>query len=168
MAARYWWGEAPRPTPAEPISEGTYRVVRVVDGDTIIFAPHSVVRLIGVNTPETVRPDYPVEPFGPEASAFTRRFLAGGTARLTLDRERTDRFGRFLAYVWVGEQMLNEELFARAWPAGSQTTTTRARSSAAFAPPSRKRARRAAASGRRKTNAVNAGCFVHEFRDAIY
>ena len=110
IAARYWWGETPRPTPGEPLAPGTYDVVRVVDGDTILFAPHTVVRLIGVDTPETVRPNFPVEPFGPEATAFTRRFLAGGTARLSFDRERVDRFGRFLAYVWVGERMLNEEL----------------------------------------------------------
>ena len=74
--------------------------MRVVDGDTIVIAPDRVVRLIGVDTPETVKPEHPVEPFGPEAAAFTRQFLAGGTARLSFDRERVDRFGRFLAYVW--------------------------------------------------------------------
>ncbi|REK17296.1 MAG: thermonuclease [Planctomycetota bacterium] len=98
------------PTPAEPLAEGMHGVVRVVDGDTIIVGSDSVVRLIGVDTPETVKPDHPVEPFGPEATKFTRQFLAGGTARLEFDRERVDRFGRFLAYVWVGDRMLNEEL----------------------------------------------------------
>jgi len=87
-----------------------HRLVRVVDGDTLIFRPDATVRLIGVDTPETVRPEHPVEPFGPEATAFTREFLAGGEARLSFDRERVDRFGRFLAYVWVDERMLNEEL----------------------------------------------------------
>jgi micrococcal nuclease len=81
-----------------------------VDGDTIVVAPDSFVRLIGVDTPETVKPEHPVEPFGPEATAFTRQFLSGGAARLAFDRERVDRFGRFLAYVWVDERMLNEEL----------------------------------------------------------
>jgi micrococcal nuclease len=106
---RYWRSDRPLEPPA-PLAEGVYRVVRVVDGDTIIFAPHVVVRLIGVDTPETVKPEHPVEPFGIEASEFTREFLSGGTARLSFDHQRTDRFGRHLAYVWVGERLLNEEL----------------------------------------------------------
>jgi micrococcal nuclease len=63
-----------------------------------------------VDTPETVKPEHPVEPFGPEATQFTREFLASREARLTFDRERLDRFGRHLAYVWVGDRLLNEEL----------------------------------------------------------
>lgn len=106
--SRYWHGE-PLEAPPE-LAEGLYRVQRVVDGDTIIFEPRVVVRLIGVNTPETVKPENPVEPFGPEASEFTRDFLGSGEARLTFDRERLDRFGRHLAYVWVGDRLLNEEL----------------------------------------------------------
>ncbi len=96
-----------------PLAEGIYRVQRVVDGDTLIVAPHTIVRLIGVDAPETVKPEHPIEPWGPEASAFTRGFVSGGTVRLTFDRERLDRFGRRLAYVWVDEAMLNEELLRR-------------------------------------------------------
>ena len=110
VAFRYFLGAPPPPTPADPLDEGTYTVQRVVDGDTVIIAPDVRVRLIGVDTPETVRPDHPVEPYGPEASTFTRSFLRGGTVRLTFDRERFDRYGRHLAYVWVGQRMLNEEL----------------------------------------------------------
>ena len=57
------------------------RVVRVVDGDTIEVgstARREDVRLIGVDTPETVKPDTPVQCFGPRASAFTHRLLEGG------------------------------------------------------------------------------------------
>lgn len=68
------------------------------------------MRLIGVDTPETVKPDHPVEPFGPEATQFTRRFLSAGAVHLKFDDERVDRFGRILAYVWVGDRLLNEEL----------------------------------------------------------
>jgi micrococcal nuclease len=68
------------------------------------------LRLLGVDTPETVKEDTPVEPFGPEATAFTRRFVANGQARLELDKRRVDRFGRSLAYLYVGEEMLNVEL----------------------------------------------------------
>jgi micrococcal nuclease len=65
---------------------------------------------MGVDTPETVKPESPVEPWGPEASAFTRDFVAAGEVRLTFDRERVDRYGRMLSYAWVGKRMLNEEL----------------------------------------------------------
>jgi micrococcal nuclease len=110
VISRYFTDAPAPPTPANPLPEASYAVKRVVDGDTIIVAPDTRVRLLGVDTPETVRPDHPVERFGPEATAFTRAFLAGSAARLTFDRERFDRFGRHLAYVWVNEQMLNEEL----------------------------------------------------------
>jgi micrococcal nuclease len=110
LVVRYFDDAERRATPSEPLVEGMHAVDRVVDGDTIIFAQHSVVRLIGVDAPETVKPEHPVEPLGPEASAFTRRFLSLGVARLEFDRERVDRFGRFLAYVYVGDRLLNEEL----------------------------------------------------------
>jgi micrococcal nuclease len=110
VLARNYWSEPPASVPTQPPATGTFDVVRVVDGDTILFAPHMRVRLIGVNAPESVKPDSPVEPFGPEASQFTREFLRGGTARLEYDRERVDQFDRQLAYVWVGDKMLNEEL----------------------------------------------------------
>ncbi|MBX7169092.1 MAG: thermonuclease family protein [Pirellulales bacterium] len=91
---------------------GAYRVQRVVDGDTLLLDNDQRVRLIGVDTPESVKPDTPVQPFGKEATAFTRQFLAAGQnrVRLEFDQERTDDYGRLLAYVWVGDRMLNEEL----------------------------------------------------------
>ena len=76
-------------------------VERVVDGDTIIVRGIGSVRLIGVDTPETVDPRRPVEFFGREASAFTTRMLEGRPVRLEYDRERTDRYGRTLAYVYL-------------------------------------------------------------------
>jgi micrococcal nuclease len=105
-----FWRASDAPSPAQPLAEGNYQLRRVVDGDTILIVPHAVIRLIGVNAPETVKPEHPIEPWGPEASAFTKHFVSGGEVRLTFDRERVDRFGRFLAYVWVGDTMLNEEL----------------------------------------------------------
>jgi micrococcal nuclease len=86
------------------LAEGEHRVSAVIDGDTIELVGKARVRLIGVDSPEST------EPLGPEASEFTRRFTEGGTVRIEVDRERVDRFGRFLAYVWVGDRMLNEEL----------------------------------------------------------
>lgn len=89
---------------------GPHQVKRVVDGDTLELSNGARVRLIGVNTPETVKPNAPVEPFGPEASAMTKEFVSAGEVRLTFDGDRMDKYGRHLAVVWVGEQMLNEEL----------------------------------------------------------
>ncbi len=105
-----FWIAAPAPPDAEPLPSGRYQLEYVFDGDTLLLATGQRVRLIGVDTPETVKRDHPVEPFGPEATQFTREFVAGGEVRLEFDRERLDRYGRWLAYVWVGERMLNEEL----------------------------------------------------------
>jgi micrococcal nuclease len=91
----------------------TVSVSRVVDGDTIevgIDGGTDDVRLIGVDTPETVKPGEPVECFGPEASDFTHRLLEGRTVRLVFDRERRDVYDRLLAYVYLGERFVNAEL----------------------------------------------------------
>ena len=93
-------------------------VERCVDGDTLIVrfddGTTERLRLIGSNTPETVKPNSPVEPFGPEASAFTKRRVeeAGGAIRLVADGDRRDKYGRRLAFVYLAdsEVSLNEEL----------------------------------------------------------
>ena len=103
------WGSNDSRLP-ETLGEGNYRVERVVDGDTLLLENRIRVRLIGVDTPESVRPDHPVEPWGLEAAEFTRQFVAGGKVHLRFDRERVDQYGRHLAYVSVGDRMLNEEL----------------------------------------------------------
>jgi micrococcal nuclease len=99
--------------PAPPValeSGATVRVLRAVDGDTLLLADHTRVRLLGVDTPETKRPDTPVEPWGPEAHDFTRARVEGRTVRLVFDKERHDKYDRVLAYVYVGDWFLNEEL----------------------------------------------------------
>ena len=93
----------------------TVRVVAVVDGDTVDVAwagQRERVRLLGVDTPETVAPDRPVGCYGPEAAAFTQQRLQGRTVRLQFDRERRDRFGRLLAYVDVEGRRFNDDLLA--------------------------------------------------------
>ncbi len=82
------------------------RVVRVVDGDTIVASVEGddqYVRYIGVDTPETVKPGTPVQCFGERASAENHRLVEGRTVRLVFDRERRDDYGRLLAYVYTGE-----------------------------------------------------------------
>ena len=91
-------------------SSGRYYVERVVDGDTFILEGGVRVRLLGVNTPETKHPRRPVEPLGPEASEFTKSHIEGRKVTLQFDRERRDRYHRVLAYVYVGEWFLNEEI----------------------------------------------------------
>lgn len=76
-------------------------VVRVIDGDTIEVTGGTRVRLIGVDTPETVEPGRPVECFGPEATRYANELLPAGTrVRLSYDVQRQDSFGRTLAYVY--------------------------------------------------------------------
>lgn len=81
-------------------------VDRVIDGDTIkvmIDGQDVTVRLIGMNTPETVKPNSPIECFGPESSDFAKQVLTGQRVTLEFDDTQgtTDRYGRTLAYVWL-------------------------------------------------------------------
>jgi micrococcal nuclease len=94
-------------------------VTRVVDGDTFIAKPAGRatfrVRLIGVDTPETVKPRTPVQCFGPESSAYAKRVLTGRKVRLVYDVDRYDRYGRTLAYVYVGTDFFNLDLVRRGY-----------------------------------------------------
>ena len=95
------------------------RVDRVVDGDTVVVDGEGV-RLIGVDTPESVAPGQPVECFGPAASRYTERLVEGRRVRLVFDLERRDRFGRLLAYVFRDGAFVNADLVA----GGYATTLT--------------------------------------------
>lgn len=92
----------------------TVTVTSVVDADTIRIRPavdgYDEVRLIGVDAPETRDPDCEVQPYGPEASAFTTSELQGEEVDLEFDEERIDRYDRLLAYVYKDEEMFNETL----------------------------------------------------------
>lgn len=84
---------------SEPVA-----VARVVDGDTLVVSMASgeeTVRLIGVDTPETVRPNTPVQCFGAEASERIHQLLDGQQVRLAADpsQEDRDQYGRLLRYV---------------------------------------------------------------------
>jgi endonuclease YncB( thermonuclease family) len=92
------------------------RVRRVVDGDTLELIGGEKVRLIGVDTPETVDPRRPVQYFGKEASNFTRRLVDGKQVRLEYDQTRKDRYGRTLAYVFLENGLfLNAELIKQGY-----------------------------------------------------
>lgn len=91
-----------------------YKVVRVVDGDTIIIDMNSTeerVRFIGINTPESVKPDTPVEKYGKEASSFTNKLLKNKKVKLEFDAEKRDKYSRLLAYVYLPDgRMVNKIL----------------------------------------------------------
>ncbi len=97
-------------------AEATVPVTRVIDGDTIearLGGGTEDVRLIGVDTPETVKPGTPVQCFGPQASHFTKHLLEGRTVRLVFGVERRDVYGRLLAYVHLGRRFVNAILVRR-------------------------------------------------------
>lgn len=108
LAAWQFLTQAPPDVVHEP--GAIVRVQRAVDGDTLLLDDRTRVRLLGVDTPETKKPDWPVEPFGPEAHDFTSTHVEGRRVRLEFDKERHDKYGRVLAYVYLDDWFLNEEL----------------------------------------------------------
>ena len=118
--------QAPATFGDEPGGFESAVVTRVVDGDTIEVEVTGrsegpgvggarrgetyTIRLIGIDTPESVDPRRPVECFGKEASAATEALLAGAEVRLVKDVEEQDRFGRLLRYVYLEEEMANARL----------------------------------------------------------
>jgi len=96
-----------------------YLCTRVIDGDTIAVEKNGKkekVRLIGVDTPETVHPSKPVEYFGKEASEFTRKKVEGKRVRLEYDWQSRDKYGRLLAYVYIEDgTFLNAEIIRQGY-----------------------------------------------------
>lgn len=96
--------------------EGFYQVVRVVDGDTLdvrMNGKRERVRLIGINTPETVDPRKSVQCFGKEASAKAKQLMEKKYVRLERDRSQTDKdkYGRLLRYVYLEDNtLINRQL----------------------------------------------------------
>ncbi len=76
-------------------------VTKVVDGDTAIVNNNQIVRLIGIDTPETVDPRRPVGCFGKEASNETKNLLLGKEVILQKDVSETDKYQRLLRYVFL-------------------------------------------------------------------
>lgn len=112
---------APAATAGGVALEANATLVSVTDGDTIsvrIDGTKEKVRLIGIDTPETKKPNTPIQCFGPEASAFTESLLPPGT-RLHLERdvEARDKYGRLLAYVYRADDgmFVNLEIIRRGY-----------------------------------------------------
>lgn len=123
--------QAPATLLEEPPGRETAVVRRVVDGDTIVVeitgrsdgpgAGRGVVgaeypvRLIGIDTPESVHPRAPVECFGTEAAAAATALLEGQEVALVKDVEEADSYDRLLRYVYLGEEMANARLVANGY-----------------------------------------------------
>lgn len=118
--------QAPATFHLEPGGYEQARVVDVVDGDTIkvvvtgrvegpgagaaMVGSARDVRLLGIDTPESVKPDSPVECFGREAARAAKTLLDGELVRLVDDVEDVDSYGRLLRYVYLGDEMANARL----------------------------------------------------------
>lgn len=104
-------------TESNPAPSGnTAKVTRIVDGDTIEInyqGRTESVRLLLVDTPETKHPQLPVQPFGPEASAFAEEMLLGKTVQVEFDGPKRDKYDRMLAYLWVDGKNFNEMLLEK-------------------------------------------------------
>lgn len=94
-------------------------IEKVVDGDTLkvnVNGKSETVRLLLVDTPESVHPSKPVQPYAVEASNFVKEQLPEGKkVELELDAGERDKYRRLLAYVWIGETMLNEHLLEKGY-----------------------------------------------------
>lgn len=114
LLLRPWEGHQGGPEKV-PASASAY-VVRAIDGDTIevrVEGRLEVVRYIGIDTPETVKPDTPVQCYGERASHFDSRLVTHRRVRIVPGVEQRDIYGRLLAYVYLGELFVNAELVRR-------------------------------------------------------
>lgn len=95
-------------------------VTRIIDGDTVVLNDGRTVRYLGMDTPESVDPKKPVQCLAEAASAKNKELVLGQYVSLIYDQEKIDKYGRTLAYVFVGDNFINLELvdlgLARAYP----------------------------------------------------
>jgi len=89
---------------APRITEETYLVKRVIDGDTVELANGEKLRYIGIDTPEKE------DPFYQEAKDFNRNLVEGKKVKLEFDVQKKDKYGRLLGYIYVGDIFVNAEL----------------------------------------------------------
>lgn len=103
------------PTP----SQETAIVTRVIDGDTIELSTGEKVRYIGIDTPETVKPNTDVQCLGKEASAKNTQLVLGKEITMQKDVSETDRYGRLLRYIYVDGTFINDYLVREGYAVAS-------------------------------------------------
>ena len=93
-----------------------HKVRHAIDGDTLLLINGEKVRLIGVNTTEITRPQKPVQYFGKEAHLFTSQMVDGKEVRCEFEKQRRDKYGRLLAYVYLLDgTFLNAEIIKQGY-----------------------------------------------------
>lgn len=121
IAAGLWWaGQAgwlgQGAGTLESRQPGLYAIDHFVDGDTVAVDMNGrveSVRFIGIDTPETHKPDTPVQCYGPAAAAYTKNLIGRSKVRLVSDSLSTDRdrYDRLLRYVYLPDgTLVNERL----------------------------------------------------------
>lgn len=85
------------------------KVARVLDGDTFDTADGERIRLLGIDAPEVAHHDSEAEHFGNESRAWLTEKLGDQTVKLTFDQRRKDVYGRTLAWVWIKQNLVNED-----------------------------------------------------------
>jgi micrococcal nuclease len=107
-------GRGARTLTAGPLGSDAVEVADVVDGDTLRLKDGTLVRVLGIDAPETVHPHLAgAQPWGREAVAAVRAAIAGQPVRLQRDVTEQDHYGRQLRHVWIGGRLLAEELAER-------------------------------------------------------
>ena len=99
-----------------PVEGYSAKVVKVVDGDTLVLSNGEKIRLIGVDTPEIAHPLKAVQYFAKEAGSFTKTMVEGKKVRLELDWQKRDKYDRLLAYVYLEDgTFLNAEIIKQGY-----------------------------------------------------
>lgn len=94
------------------------RVVSITDGDTIrvkVDNEEMIIRLIGIDTPETNHPNEPLQCYGPEAKRAIEKLILYKKVRLEKDVSNKDRYDRYLRYVWFNDTFVNEYMVANGY-----------------------------------------------------
>ncbi len=93
------------------LKEGPVFIKHVIDGDTIKLSNNKIVRLIGVDSPEVHHPVIPAQRFGREATGFLKEMAEGNKCFLEYEpHNKLDKYGRILAYVFIGDKLINAEM----------------------------------------------------------
>lgn len=85
-------------------------ITNVIDGDTVKIETGETVRYIGIDTPEIVHPSKPVQCYAKEASEKNKELVEGKVVELEKDVSEKDKYGRLLRYIWLGDNLVNEQL----------------------------------------------------------
>ncbi|MBP9759257.1 thermonuclease family protein [Candidatus Dojkabacteria bacterium] len=107
------------PSPAPDPNISIVKVINVIDGDTFTIEGGAVIRMIGIDTPETVHPSKPIQCYGKEASQKTKELLEGKEIKLEKDVSETDKYSRLLRYVYVDDIFINEYLVSEGFAKSS-------------------------------------------------